>query len=327
MTHPYLININDKDNWLYPTNGYNPDGSLSEEQRTLSMPEGIHKMFCYTDSLMYPTQMEHFDGKVGMHDHHFGFETFFVEGGAMDLYIDGKRCRVEAGNVIHLQPYQAHGMVFHEPTIYRGIFHDWNCIDDAVATSSLEKHIPDAKKDPKFFGLLIANIDMFMREQAVDYPLAPISEVSAVRSPDAPLAKFELDGVTAKMMTARWENNGVKELWRFELEPGFFAQWEDYPAMQEMYYIREGAVRFKVYDEEFLAGPDSIVKIPKYAPHSLVTEEKTVLHDVGGLTQWYSLLSDRDSIAKTDPIRLSDPEATTALKAKYNCNIKSYGRK
>jgi quercetin dioxygenase-like cupin family protein len=325
MKHPFLIDINDKENWLYPTNGYNPDGSISEEQRTITMPEGLNRMYCFTASLMHPSKNQNPDF-VGMHEHHMGYETFFVESGSMILYINGKKTIVEKGDIIHMQPYEAHGMLFRDYTLYRGTFHDWNCTDDAAATALLEKQYPDAKKDPKFFGLLISNIDMYMREPA-DYPEVPASEVPAVRNPDRPLAEYRLDGVTMKMITGRWENGGKKELWRAEMKKGFFAEWQDYPTVQDLFYVQSGSIEFKVYDEVFTAGPDCLVKIPKYAPHSLIVKSDSVMYDTGGLTQWYALLGDRDSILKLDPERMKKPETMEALKAKYGCLIKTCGMK
>ena len=325
MKHPYLLDMTDKDNWLFPTNGYNPDGSIAEEQRTITMPEGPHKMFCFTDSLMHPAT-DLTPDKVGLHEHHQGYETFFVESGSMLFYINGQKTVVDKGNIIHIQPYEAHGMIFRDYTIYRGSFHDWNCIDDSVATSLLEKHYPDAKKDPKFFSLLISNIDMYMREPA-DFAQVPASHVSAVRNPNEPLTEFRLDGVTMKMITGRWENGGAKELWRAELDEGFHARWVDYPTVQELFYVTEGKVQFKVYDEVFTAGPNCLVKIPKYAPHSLVALEKSAMYDLGGQTQWFALLQDWESIKKYDAPRANNPDTMDALKDKFGCMIQSYGMK
>ncbi|MDR1589634.1 MAG: cupin domain-containing protein [Oscillospiraceae bacterium] len=320
MKNNYLIDITDKENWLFPTNGYDQEGDVQEEQRTISMPEGPHKLYCFTDSLMHPAKSTDPDGPVFLHEHHEGYETFFVESGGLDFYIDGKYCAVKPGSVIHIQPYQAHGMIFRDYTIYRGIFHDWNCADDSVATSLLERHYPDAKKDPVFFDLLIKNIDMYMRERADFEPAAP-EDVNPVRDPGKPLARFELDGVTMKMLTARWENGGIKELWRAEMKKGFTAKWESYPTVQDLFYINKGLVRFKVYDEEFTAGENCLVKIPKYAPHSFIVEQDAVMYDVGGQTEWYSLLQDYTSIKCFDPEKAKNPEAIAALKAKFGCKV------
>ncbi len=77
MKNPYLINITDKENWLFPTNGYNSDGTISEEQRTIVMPQGMDRRYCFTDSLM--RKSENAGGPIMLHEHQQGYETFFVE--------------------------------------------------------------------------------------------------------------------------------------------------------------------------------------------------------------------------------------------------------
>jgi quercetin dioxygenase-like cupin family protein len=315
MKHKYLIDMTNKDNWMYPTNGYSADGSISEEQRTINLPEGIDRMYAFTDSVMYPSPPP--DGKsVFMHSHKDGYETFFVESGGMDLYIDNQKAYVGPGSIVHLQPYEPHGMTFHKHTIYRGMFHDWNCIDDSVATNLLESYYPDAKKDAEFFSLLLSNIDMVMHEPAV-YNEVPVEQMRPVRHPDRPLTQFSLEGVTMKMLTARWENGGKKELWRFEMKKGFRVEWEGHPAMQDMFYVQSGRIKFKVYDSEFEAAKDCLVKIPKYAPHSFEVLEDADMYDVGGQAHWFLFLSDWFSLRKYAPERAADPEEMKKLKKKY----------
>ena len=90
-----------------------------------------------------------------------------------------------------------------------------------------------------------------------------------------------------------------------------------------MYYVSEGEVRFRVYTEEFTAGPECVVKIPKFASHSLTALNNSVLYDIGGTTRWHALFQDYDSILTYDPARARDAETIGALKAKYGCQIKS----
>ncbi len=80
-------------------------------------------------------------------------------------------------------------------------------------------------------------------------------------------------------------------------------------------------------DEEFTAYPECLVKIPKFADHSLQVLSKAVMYDIGGLTRWQALLEDYTSIRTYDPDRAKDPEAMERLKAKYGCLIQSFGVK
>ena len=190
----------------------------------------------------------------------------------------------------------------------------------------LEQHYPDAKKDPKVFALLCENIDLHMRERSI-FREVPVEDMVEVKDPARPAASFDLGGAVMKMLVARWEYGGKKELWCAEMQPGFSVTWEDYTPAQDLYYITKGKVRFKIYDEEFVAGQDSLVKIPKYASRSLVVEEDAVMYDIGGQTRWLALLEDLFSMRKYDPARAADPAQIAALKKKFGCFVDKIGMK
>ncbi|MBQ6603419.1 MAG: cupin domain-containing protein [Eubacterium sp.] len=319
----YIIDLKDESNWLFPTKGYNPDGSVSEDQRTIVLPEGMDRRYCFTDSVMHKSPDP--GPYVKMHEHHQGYETFFVESSSMYFYINGKKTLVEAGKIIHMQPYQAHSFIFNGDVQFRGTFHDWNCVDDSVATNALEEHFPDAKKDPEFFRLLCSNIDLHMRGIA-DCEEVPPEQVSAVKDPKHPMAAFAIDGAVLKMITARWENGGKKEIWLAEMEPGFCAKWDDYPVTQDLFYVQSGKVKFNIYGEDYTAGSGCLVKIPKYAPRSFEVLEDTAMYDLGGITRWYALVADFAALKKYEPEQATK-EAFDEMRKKYGCQVKEYGKK
>jgi mannose-6-phosphate isomerase-like protein (cupin superfamily) len=322
MKHPYLIDLNNEENWLNPQVLRRPDGTPGEDQRTINIGEGVHRLFCVTDSIMYPSDLK--NSVTHFHEHTEGYEYFFIDSGGMDLYVDCKKTYVAPGSIVFFQPLQAHGMSFRAPTKYRGVFHDMKNSDTANERAILRKNRPEVVNAPDYFKRFVANQhDTVMREP---FPCeeVPVEQVSAVRHIDRPLIQFKLDGVTMKMITARWENGGVNEMWAAEMEPGFRAEWVEYPAENEMYYITEGEIEFKVYDEVFTAYPECFVKIPLYASHRIRAVKKSVMYDIGGLTRWQALLQDRSGILN-DPKRAKAPEVMDELKAKYGCQIKSCG--
>jgi len=326
MKHPYLIDLNDRDNWMYPHAATRPDGSIIEEQGTINFSEGPHRLFCFTDSVVYPEPGADTDpNKIMFHEHQEGWEAFFLDEGTLDLYVDGKKAFVEAGSIVFYQPYQAHGLVFHSPVKIRGFFHDWKSTDTIPQRELLKKMRPEVLQDGYYQKhILSKEHDHFLREPIVCREV-PVEQMSAVRHIDRPMEAIELEGVTMKMLAARWENGGVNELWAAEMEPGFHAEWLPYPAHPEMFYITAGEIEFKVYDETFTAYPECLVKIPIYAEHSIRVLKKAVMYDIGGLTRWQGLLEDYASIRKYDPARAGDRDAITALKAKYGCQILSCG--
>lgn len=318
----YVIDMKDESNWLNPTKGYNPDGSVSEDGRGIIGGEDLEGRFTFTDSLMYKSPE---DGAYArLHEHWKAYETFFVESSSMYFYINGKRTLVEAGKMIHMQPYQAHSFFFNGNVQYRGTFLNWNVGSDPDAAREMEARFPEAKKDPKLLDLLMKNLDLHIRGIA-DYVDVPPEQVYEVKDPDRPMAMFKLNGAVLKMMVGRWEYGGRKEVWRAEMEPGFHAEWDEYPESKDLFYVQSGKVKFKIYGEEHIAGSDCLVKIPTFAPRCLEVLEDSVMYDVGGMTRWYALCQDYSSLKKFEPEKATQ-EAFDQLRKQYGCGVKSFGK-
>ncbi|NLO47362.1 MAG: cupin domain-containing protein [Clostridiales bacterium] len=321
MEKRILIDLNDKKNWLYessspPTAG----GYIVEDNRVILMPEGEHRLFAFTDAVMhYAPDMRPFT-----HDHHTGFETFFVDSGSMDFYSQGKVATLKKGDLVHIQPYVTHGMLFHEDTRYRGIFQDWTVIDNFAELYQLREYMPDANQKMAEQGVVFGQPDFFIHE-VVDVERVAPEEINAVRNPNRPLAQFKLNGVTLNMVVGRWETNGVREIWQARMDKGFHAEWNDFQKNPELYYVTEGEVKFTVYGKEFIAHEDCLVKIPKLAPHSVVALSDSAMYDLGGLTMWYLFLTDYTALIKNKSEKLGDAAFMKELKAKYGCEIKSFG--
>ena len=164
--------------------------------------------------------------------------------------------------------------------------------------------------------------DFINREPAYNYKEVPPEECSCIRHKDRPMARFELEGCIAKMITARWESSGLCEMWCFEMKKGFSAESYKYPKITDLYYVTEGEIKFKVYDEEFVAKPECVVKIPRFAPRSFEALTDAVLYDVGGMPMWYGYFLDRDSILGLDPDRAKDPQTWDDLRKKHNIHYK-----
>ena len=320
MKHPYLMDLNNEESWMYPIELIGPDGHKGEDQRTIHMPEGPDRLFCVTDSIMYPDSPEaaqdyHF------HEHKHGWEDFFVDSGGLDLYVNGKKSYAAPGDIIHLQPFEAHGMKFHAPTKYRGFMHGIANSDNSPVLAVLRAKNPDAMKDPAFPRSKIGGGDFYPRETPL-WEEVPSEQCSSIRNINRPIETFQLDGVTMKMMVARWENGGLCEMWAAEMKEGFTATSVQYPIHLELYYVTAGQVKFTVFDEEFVAGPECVVKVPKLAPFTITALTDAVMYDVGGLPRWYAYLQDRASILKHDPERAEKPETFEELREKFDIQIK-----
>jgi mannose-6-phosphate isomerase-like protein (cupin superfamily) len=326
MASEFLIDLNDHENsWKGVSIGRTPDGRIGSEVGMVIPAEGPRQMFWMLDSVMFamPEGMDP-DKNHTHHEHRLGYETFFVDSGKFWLYIEGMKCLVTKGDILHLQASQIHGMAFIEDVKYRGTYHDLTVDPNGPALNNVLAHMPELKDDPEFMKLMPAvkgGLDMIPHERSL-FREVPVEQCPAVRNPKRPLAEYRLDGVTMKILTQRWENAGANELCCAEMEPGFTAEWVKYPKNRELLYLRSGQIKFKVMGEEFVAYDECIINIPKFAPHSLEVLTKAELYDLGGLTFWSSFMHDYMSIKTYDPERFNNPGVISDLKEKFNCQIK-----
>ncbi|MCL2121512.1 MAG: cupin domain-containing protein [Clostridiales bacterium] len=323
MPHPYFLDFNNEDSWMYATAFIRPDGNKGEDQRTLSMPEGPDRLFYITDSVMYPPSPGSEATDLHCHEHYTGWEVFFVDEGSMDLYVNGKKVFVDAGSILHIQPYEAHAMRFYSPTKYRLFGHGMTINANTAVIPTLLARDPNFRDDPEYpvnsrrGG---SDTGSFGRETPV-WEEAPVEQCSTVRHISRPLATFKLDGVTAKMITARWENGGINELWAYEMEKGFKVKTRKFCTQPQMYYVTAGQVKFTVFDEEFIAKPGCVVKVPKLGNCSIEALTDAVIYDVGGLPRMQAYMLDRASILKYDPERAKDPATFANLREKFNIQL------
>ena len=321
MKERYLVDLNNEEHWLYPAEFINADGYKGEDQRTIFNPEGPDRMFIVTDSVMYPGQ----PGKpldLHNHEHQRGWEDFFVDSGSMDIFLNGMKTHVTPGNIIHLQAYEAHAMIFHSPVKYRGFFHGLANYDNQAQLAALRASNPQVMQDPEFLRIRASGGggDFYMREPPI-WEEVPMEQNPSIRNINRPLATFKLEGVTMKMITKRWENGGHCEMWAAEMDKGYSAVSDKYLNHSELYYITAGQVSFKIDGDEYVAGPECVVKVPPLINFTFEALTDAVMYDVGGVARWQAYMYDRASILQYNPDRAKDPAEFKALREKFGVQI------
>jgi mannose-6-phosphate isomerase-like protein (cupin superfamily) len=314
----YLIDINDKTNWLRVNMDMGLDGKLTEEQRIIIYPEGTHQRFEFTDSIFY--------GQTAYHEHTYGWETFFMVDGSMDFTVHGKTCTVNTGDVLFVPPYCSHQMIFQQPTRWRATFHDINMCGILNNWNSAQRFFPSQMGDPAFTTSYLANKENIVREPSFAERVDK-SEVSEVRTIDKWLCRYDFEGICMKQIIARWENMGVNETWRFEMEDGFGVDLKPIVPNGDLFYITEGEVAFQVGGESFTAYHDCLVKIPSYVPRSFRSKGKSVMYDIGGMTHWLDMAEDYLSIRHNKPEKLNDKDYMNTVLTRHECYVQSFGLK
>ncbi len=307
------------------SHSYFPNGQVASDAHLVTAAEGEHGLYWMLDTIMYKnpegmvleqTQMPHF--------HLRGYETFFVDSGSLYLYINGQRAKAQKGDIIHLQPGQSQGMFFLDDVKWRGTYHDFEVYPEGRDVMRVKRMMPELANDPALNALMPRGfMDSNKMEPFLTRPV-PTEQCSAIRNLSRPLAKYDFPGCSMNVMVERWENGGVKELDCAVLEPGFTAEWETYPSIKELFYVRSGKIKFRIMGQEFVAGSESVVIAPRFAPRSIEALERTELYELGGQAWWSLFLQSYASIRQYEPERLT-PETLAALKERFHIPVARIG--
>lgn len=314
--HKYLIDINDPENWLNVNYHEDADGNVDEEQRIIIYPEGGNQRFDFTDSIFY--------GQTSYHEHNFGWEIFFMTQGTMDFTVHGKTATVHSGDVLVVSPWCSHQMVFLEPTRWRATFHDMGMSNTLDTWGHVQTYYPGWRNDPQMTRTYLANRNNILREPAFSTRVEK-SELYEVRNANHYLNRYDFEGVTMKQMTARWEQNGVLEMWRLEMGNSFAVQYQPVVPNPDLFYITEGEVEFTVGGETFTAHQDCLVKIPSFVPRSFISRGKSVMYDIGGITHWLDVIEDWQSLKFNNSEKYQDKAYVQEVLHRHDCYVQSFG--
>ena len=317
---PYLIDLNDPNDCICKYVDFDRDRNFTKEHLdlllTITGPNEIHEV---TKSVFYKSN------EISNHMQQSGFETMFVRDGDIEVTVRGRKCRVTAGDIMHFGCYNAHRMVWLEDTPWVGFFHNMNIHQPVADKMLVNENYPD---------LTEAEIAEIYRESYDCYYLAnpiadnvPKLEIQEIRPPEFAFATFTFDGVEMRQKIGRWETNGIYEIWEFNMEDGFRIDSGKPNPKASIYYVTEGSVHFKVFNNEFIAPKDSVVHIPAYATHSFQSTGKSVMYDTYSSTMYYDLICEWKSYEAYAPEKLEDKEFVESLKKKYNCYITEYNNK
>ena len=88
-----------------------------------------------------------------------------------------------------------------------------------------------------------------------------------------------------------------------------------------MYYVTAGQVKFTVLDEECIAKPGFVIKVPRLGNCQIEALSDAVVYDVGGLSRMQAYMMDRASILVNDPARAKDPATFADLRTKFGIQL------
>ena len=312
----YLIRMYEPEDWHH---------SIDEGTQVVNsfiLPMGPHQKNEFSDTV-YNSVVE-----VPYHEHSKGFETFFVAKGKVQCTVRGKRFILEAGDILHLPPYVAHGFKHLEGgTVWRECFLDIGIAQKVINRARIKDNYGDLFNDPEFQTVYMKDYGRIMRATPSPEDVDK-REMWEVRAPGFAYNTFQRKGLVLRLVVGRWELNGIKEIWEAVADKGVFVKWEYPHPEHELYYIASGRFRFKVMGSEFEAYPDCLVSIPPYSVFELESlEDGSKLYDCGGSARLLDLLEDLRAYKANEPQKLTDKAFVKQLTSYTDCWVTEFGRK
>lgn len=131
--------------------------------------------------------------------------------------------------------------------------------------------------------------------------------------------KFQVPGIVMKLKYPKWDFDGLKEVWEFELNQGVQVKWDHYNS-PEMMVVRSGSVRVEVHGyEAMIAGPEDIISIPDYTAHTITAlADGTVLQDFNVQFDLFMMMEEIDITKRLHPEKVT-PEYLKETFAKFRC--------
>ena len=223
--------------------------------------------------------------RVPYHEHSDGFETFLVDGGALDVMSLSKKAVARKGDLVHITPYTPHSIhAIEDNSIWRA-FHQGLWLTDSMIS---ERALRDRHRDIVFSDEFRQINSMRQSSTWFGYMIpecrdVPADEIPSLRPYGSALSEYSFEGISLKLKVGRWETKGAKEVWQLHLSSGYAFSWGEAHPFTHLYDVFSGSVRVSLEGmEPFTAQARDLLHIPKFLAGKVeALEEGTVLFDMG----------------------------------------------
>ena len=269
---------------------------------------------------------------VWYHEHTWGTETFFVSQGKFFCYCMGRGFILGPGDVFHVQPWMGHSFTPIEAEsalniMFMGIDQRRSITDTRLR---LAEKFPGVFEEPAFnaeFGRVHGSTH---KRTVPTTPESPPALVTQLRPSGMGIREYEFDGIKMHLKVARYETEGVKEVWELFMKPGFYCDWDNFLPEYRVFYVTQGKLRCTVktaVDEklEFIAEKDNIVFIPPYNPFKFEVVEEARVYDMDCPARLQDLCEEIAEFKAANPGKANDKAAVMALFAEYGMNCTDVG--
>ena len=268
---------------------------------------------------------------IDYHEHDQGTETFFVSQGKFLCNCMGRGFIMQAGDILHIQPWMGHGFIPIENESRLNIL--FMGIDQQVITRNwqrLLKDYPGTYEDLTFRGRFREYSGGVAHRNLPVPNEFPAEQVQQLRRSGAGLRDHEFDGIRMQLKVARYETEGVKEIWDLHMKPGFFCEWYDFLPEYRLYYVKSGKIKCSVKTShtdilEFDAVAENLICIPPYTPFRFDVVEEASMYDMDCSACLQDLCEELELLLHNDGSKAGDKTAILELCKKFGLNCTDVG--
>ena len=262
--------------------------------------------------------------RVPYHEHTGGFETFLIDGGAIEILTLSKKATARKGDIVHITPFVPHSIhSLEDNSIWRAFHQGLWLIDGAIN----ERAFRDRHWDSALSSEFRTSMEKRTGSTWFDYQFpecrdVPASEIPTLRPYDYALSEYAFEGITLKLKVGRWETAGVREVWQLRLAPGYSISWDELHPFTHLYDVFSGSVRVTLEGmEPFVAKARDLLHIPKLLSGKVEALENTVLLDVGCQGFLTRFMDELNVIKTKEPTKLKDDALIRKLMAKNDYHV------
>lgn len=315
MTNEFRIHIKPTD-WLMDHDEIADGSEPRARSRLYIMPFGPYE-------LNEVGEANYFKGNtVPYHEHMHGFETFLLDGGAMEIMCRSRKAVAHKGDLVHLMPYQPHAMhALEDNTIWRSFHQGHSLIPNQRAQRRFRDMYPDIFNAPDFDAEDVLRNSKSIRYQyrLPECKEVPVREFPEIRTPEFAYAEFDFDQLNLKLKVGRWETGGAKEVWQLTMKKGCRFSWIPINKFDLLYNIYKGSVEVNLDGmAPIIANTRDLLDIPNFFAGSLTALEDTVLLDMGCQGYLMRYLDEVTALRIREPEKLKDAVFLRQLMKRYD---------
>ena len=271
---------------------------------------------------------------VNYHEHSSGTETFFISQGKFLCNCMGRGFTMGAGDILHIQPWMGHSFIPIEPESRLNIM--FMSIDQQYALTQprmrLQQKFPGVFENVEFQNLFRkANGGVNLRHVPVQDDF-PKEQVQQLRPSGYALREHEYEGIKMHLKIAKYETEGVKEVWELFMKPGFYCSWDNFLPEYRVFYVTGGKLKCWVRTSaeetlEFYAEKENIIFIPPYNPFGFEVVEDAQMYDMDCGARLQDLCEEIETAAAADNGKFPAKDALLEKCKAFDCYITDVGNK